>query len=461
MATGPLSFGLALAGEPLALGGWLGGMAHWLKINAWRPGRTLGVVTDHRLSVLVAALAQPEHGYRLALVDPALPAPTRARLLAQAGCHLCLDRPLEPRPGKAAPLVGEGEGSLLLATSGTTGQPRWVVLQRDQLMASATAVAGHLKLGAADRWLAVLPPHHVGGLAPLYRCLAVGATLELLPRFDATEVLRRLAHGGVTHLSLVPAMLDLLLERAPSFRPPSTLRVVLLGGAAAPASLVHRALALGWPLYPGYGLTEGASLMAGDAADHGWQEGLAGRPLPHVEVRLDGAGRIRLRGPSMARHGIGEGGEVRPLLDGEGWLTTADLGRVDDQGRLWIWGRVDDCIVSGGEKVLPAPVEAVLGRCPGIEEVAVVGVPDARWGARVVACYRGEASPGFLEAWARERLQGAHRPRAFLPLPALPRNALGKLDRRRLQAWAVRALGSRKGVKASSMAGGRGVGRPS
>jgi O-succinylbenzoic acid--CoA ligase len=156
-----------------------------------------------------------------------------------------------------------------------------------------------------------------------------------------------------------------------------------------------------------------------------------GKPLPHVELRLDGEGRILLRGESLARYCLDERG-WRPLLDEQGWLATGDLGRLDGEGRLWILGRGDELLITGGEKVHPAAIEAELEACPGLREVAVVGVEDARWGERLVACYCGDLSPAELEAWSRGRLKGAYCPRQFLRLEALPRNALGKLLRREL-----------------------------
>lgn len=417
-----------------------------LESNGLAPGTTVATTGGDRLLDLLLLLLLPEAGCSLVILDPALPEARRRQLLELAGATLVLGRGgevtlREARPGAGSPYSASNGGfRLLLATSGTTAEPRLVELDSGNLVASARAANGLLGLAPGDRWLACLPTHHVGGVSILYRCLLAGAGLVLQERFDAAALLERLESGSITHLSLVPAMLHRLLEEAPGLVPPATLRVVLLGGSPASALLVQQALDLGWPLCPSYGLTEAASQVATlYPPPRRWEAGLVGRPLSHVELRLDGEGRILLRGESLARYCLDEAGR-RPLPDERGWFTTSDLGRLDGEGRLWVLGRRDDLVITGGEKVHPAVVEAELESCPGLREVAVVGVNDVRWGERLVACYSGDLSPAELESWARGRLRGAHRPRDFIELDELPRNSLGKLLRRQLRQLAEARL---------------------
>lgn len=428
-------------GRPVPLSRALAGLEAWLTGRGLRRQMTLATTGGNRLLDLLLLLLLPSWQCRFLPLDPSLPEAQRRRLLEMAGADLVLDGSSDPQ----LPEEGKGGGlsrdllpslealRLLLATSGTTGEPALIELHGRNLLAGARAANARLELSADDLWLGCLPTHHIGGLAIPLRCLLAGAGMSLMARFDARELLRRLETGGVTHLSLVPTQLHRLLEAGPAFRPPSSLRVVLLGGAPARASLVQKAQDAGWPVCPSYGLTEAASQVATCYPPPGrWREGMAGLPLDHVEVQLDDGGRIRLRGESIAACRIGPSG-AEPLLDEGGWLQTRDLGRFDEEGRLVVLGREDDLIISGGEKVHPALLEETLSRCPGLDEVAVIGVEDDHWGQQVVACYSGDLEEARLEQWARAHLGGPHRPRRFVRLADLPRNSLGKLLRQELR----------------------------
>jgi O-succinylbenzoic acid--CoA ligase len=283
----------------------------------------------------------------------------------------------------------------IVHTSGTTGTPKGAVLTWGNQAWSAAGSA--LRLGAMtdDRWLAVLPLFHVGGLAILLRAAWQGATVVVHERFDAAAVWRSLNEDGITMVSLVPTMLDLLLEERGLPRAPRTLRTALLGGGAASAGLLARAVRAGWPLSPTYGLTEACSQVA--TCPPGWrpEDGLAAPPLPFTELRVvdaNGAlapegseGEIVVRGPTVFAGYWRDAHATNGAVDAEGWLRTGDLGRLDGQGRIAVSGRRSDLVVSGGENVYPAEVEAVLCQHPAVAEACVVGVPDDRWGERVVA----------------------------------------------------------------------------
>ena len=324
----------------------------------------------------------------------------------------------------------------LLYTSGTTGLPKGVMLATSNLRASAVASQRHLGVRAGDRWLACLPLFHVGGLSLLLRSMIDGSCVVLHERFDARRVNAAIDSGEIAFVSLVPTMLDRLVrERGPA-PPPRSLRAVLLGGAAASAELLE--LAEAWPIAPTYGLTEAASQVA-TRPPASPRSGLV--PLPGTRIRVvqrDGApcppggvGEILVAGPTLMR-GYWQRPEATARALAGGWLHTGDLGALDAAGGLTVVARRADLIVSGGENVYPAEVEAVLSQHRAVREVAVVGIPDAEFGARPAAWLVAEQplDPDALRAWCRERIAPFKVPVAFHFVAELPRNASGKLLRR-------------------------------
>lgn len=333
-----------------------------------------------------------------------------------------------PLPSAQNPPPGT---ALIIATSGSEGRPRAVLLSNAQLDAAAAGANARLGLRAGDLWLNCLPLRHIGGLSILWRCARAGAGVLLHDGFAAERVAADLATHPITHISLVPAMLARLLDIGA--RPPASLRVVLIGGAALSRQLYDKARATGWPLVVSYGMSETAALIAAHAADDGpWHEGLAGRPLPGHELRIGDDGRIAIRGPQvMLGYADGSG------IDSEGWLTTGDLGAIDEAGCLSVLGRADDMLISGGCNVHPQEIEACLAACPGVDDVAVTGSPDSVWGDLVVALVVGTVEPADLFEYARRHLPTAARPRLFCRLDRLPRNATGKLERATLRRLAA------------------------
>jgi len=257
-------------------------------------------------------------------------------------------------------------------------------------------------------------------------------------RFDPEAVARALDDDGITVVSLVAAMLDRVLAARRDRPPPPALRCVLLGGGPTPAPLLERAVAAGLPVAPTYGLTEATSQVA--TRPPGAAGGLV--PLPGLDVRIAGeegrplppgeAGEIVLRGPTLfAGYHARPEATARALRAGA--LHTGDLGRLDGDGGLHVLDRRTDLIVSGGENVYPAEIERVLLDHPHVVDAGVTGVPDPRWGARPAAWVVLRGGDGAaLPAFCRERLAGYKVPVAFHAVDALPRNALGKLQRARL-----------------------------
>lgn len=333
-------------------------------------------------------------------------------------------------PPSAAPAPGV---ALIISTSGSEGHPRPVRLGNAQLDAAATGSNILLPLAPGDLWLNCLPLYHIGGQSILWRCARAAAGVLLHDGFVAERVARDLARRPVTHISLVPAMLACLLELG--LRPPPSLRVALIGGAALALPLYEKARAAGWPLYPSYGMSETAAQVATHTpADGPWQPGLVGRPMPGHEIRLAADCRIAIRGPQVMLGYLDGGG-----IDADGWLCTSDLGSIDSEGRLTVTGRADDMLISGGRNVHPLEVESCLAACPGVRDVAVTGQADPVWGDRVVALIVGDATADDLLAHARRHLPSAALPRRILFLEHLPRNATGKLERAALRHIAAGA----------------------
>lgn len=331
--------------------------------------------------------------------------------------------------------------ALLVETSGSSAVPKIVMLSAAQILASCRAVNERLDLRCGDRWLCVLPRHHVGGLAIGYRCALAGAELQVEWPFSAEATRSALCEQAITHVSLVPAQLERLLSHCPT--PPASLRVVLMGGQWLDSGLARRAVTQGWPLYLGYGMSETFSQIAG-----GWI-GEDGLPIAGL-IALDGVELccpecegapaaphpLRLRAPMLM---LGYANPSRAPGDGldKGWLQTSDLACRLPGGGLRVLGRADDVVVIGGINILPAEIESELGQIARIGEVAVVGVPDPVWGHRLVAFYTGDLEPAQVEAWCRTNLASHRRPRGFHRVECLPTLSSGKRDRQALLAQAA------------------------
>jgi O-succinylbenzoic acid--CoA ligase len=329
-----------------------------------------------------------------------------------------------------------GDIALVISTSGSEGVPKAVMLTHANLEAAASASNERLPLAPGDIWLDCLPLYHIGGMSILYRCMRAGATVLLHEGFDAGTVWRDLHAHQVTHISLVPAMLARLLDAAADVPPPASLRYALVGGAALSGPLFKRAHAAGWPICPTWGMSECAAQAATLLQPGGnWQEGMVGKLLPGFAARLDSGGRIQLHGAQVMAGYLNP--EQRPGdgLD-DGWLSTADLGRISADGEITILGRADDVLISGGVNVHPLEVESQLAACPGISDVAVTAVSDPIWGDSLVALVVGTADAEAIRDWSRGHLASAQQPRRIMRIERLPRNAMGKLERSTLRALA-------------------------
>jgi o-succinylbenzoate---CoA ligase len=305
--------------------------------------------------------------------------------------------------------------ALVIPTSGSTGEPKGAQLTHAALASSARATHARIGLEPDDRWLSCLPWQHIGGIQVMLRSRLLGIPLTVHERFDVDQV----AAADATLTSLVPTALGRLLDAGVDL---SRFRAILLGGAAAPPSLLARAAAAGARVISTYGMSETAGGCVYD-----------GVPLDGVRLRIDDAGRVCISGPMLM-----SGYRLRPELTAaalvDGWLVTSDLGTIEPSGELRIAGRVDDVVITGGEKVVASQVAQVLLTHPAFADVAVTGVDDAEWGQRLIAVVvlrRGEVAVSLadLRTWCSDRLAAAARPRGVVVVDEIPRLAAGKPDR--------------------------------
>ncbi|MFC7155062.1 class I adenylate-forming enzyme family protein [Halomarina halobia] len=330
---------------------------------------------------------------------------------------------------------------VMLYTSGTTGRPKLVVLTLKNLLSSASASAFRLGTLPDDRWASPLSPSSMGGLASVLRSTLYGSAVLLCPT-DADDLLAALREHRPTGISLVPTLLRRLLDAGDL---PDSLRFVLLGGAPAPDDLVRECGERGVPVCPTYGMTETASQVATARPEEAVAHvGTVGRPLLFTEVTVvddhgdplptGSTGELVIAGPTVTPGYYDDPAATAEAFCPHG-LLTGDVGRVDEDGRLWIGDRKADRIITGGQNVDPREVVAVLRDLDGVRDAAVVGLSDEEWGERVAALIEvgdGDDAEAVdataVEAHCRDRLAGFKRPRV-VAFGALPRTESGTVDR--------------------------------
>jgi o-succinylbenzoate---CoA ligase len=316
---------------------------------------------------------------------------------------------------------------VVIHTSGTTSAPRPVALSYGNLLWSALGSGVALGVDPDERWLCALPLSHVGGLSILVRSAIYATSAVVHERFETDRVLAALSAGEVTLVSLVATTLTRLLD-AGLGRPPA-LRCALTGGGPVPAALLERAHAGGVPVSLTYGLTESASqVTTTPLAAIGRGPSAGGPALFCTEVRIAADQEILVRSPTLAAGTVAA----------DGWLHTGDLGSLDEHACLSVTGRKADTIISGGENVAPAEVEATLEAHPRVLEAAVLGRPDERWGEAVTAIVVAREGPaldlGELHAHCTAALAPYKVPKQIIvSRKRLPRTPSGKLLRRELE----------------------------
>ena len=398
---------------------------------------SLPAASDRWVPLVTAAW---ETGAAVLPVDGRLPRKAAAELIERARATVVIGADRVTR--LADPAGRDDELLAVVATSGSTGEPRLVELTRASVAAAVTASSEVLGSTAADPWLLCLPPSHIGGMLVLWRHVVLGAPVVL--RYFSVEAMAGMS--DTPFVSLVPTQLRRLLDAGTDL---ARFRAILIGGAALAADLAAVAAAHNANVVTTYGLTESCGGVVYD-----------GRALPGIGVRIAEAGEVQLAGPTLMRGYRSDAAATAAAFTGDGWLRTRDAGAISD-GVLTVHGRLDDAILSGGETVWPLQVEAALASHPQVAEVAVTGWEDTEWGQRVVAFVVPRdlsAAPTLAELreHVAERLPRYMAPRQLVITAMLPRttpgNRGGKVrrselrrstsDRSRAERWPPEQPGS-------------------
>jgi fatty-acyl-CoA synthase len=444
-------------------------LAMWLEGEGIGKSHTVGVLCRNHRGFVVATLGAAMVGAHIAFLNTSFAGPQLAdvvesedvdlvihddefkSIVTQAGVSLTVDEPLLEQfvPGKAHSRVRprpRRPGNIIVLTSGTTGRPKGAARSSTGGTMSASALLDRIPMRLQDRVAICAPMFHAWGLANLALSLALCRTMILRRQFDPQTMLADIAEHDVDTLIVVPVMLQRVHALGPqafASHDTTSLRIVASSGSALGTSLVRRTMdRFGPVLYNIYGSTEVSVGTIATPFDLQAAPSSAGRPALGVQVRvLDDEGN-RVPAGDTGRVFVGSrltfdgytGGGMKEIR--EGLMSTGDVGHFDESGRLFIEGRADDMIVSGGENVFPAEVEECLNQHPAVLDVAVTGVLDDEFGQRlkafVVLAPGASASADDIKAFVHDRLARFKVPRDVVFMQALPRNPAGKLLKREL-----------------------------
>jgi len=402
--------------------------ARRLVAHGVRRGTTAAVTMGggSRQVVLIHALMKT--GAVLLPLSPRLSPDERSAAIKASGVTIDLDDPSRLTQTEAdMPLLGEhdmADTHCRILTSGSTGKPHSVGLTYGNHLFSAMGSAFNIGVDPADRWLCALPTSHISGLSIVMRSAIYGTGMVLQDGFDTGAVSAAIEDDGVNVISLVSTMLIRLLEDGVDL---SGTRAILVGGGPVPQSILERALSRGAPVIQTYGLTETCSQVTTlEIAEARRKVGSVGRPLLTSHLRIH-ENEILVQGPTVSAES----------LDADGWLHTGDAGRIDEDGFLYVDGRTDEMIITGGENVIPAEVEDVLVSHPSILEAAVVGRTDPKWQqavtAVVVPVAHSSVSAEEIRTFCATKLASYKVPKKVEFADSLPRTRSGKIRRSELR----------------------------
>lgn len=396
------------------------------RLAAWgvRRGATVAMNMRPGRDKIVLVHALMKTGAVLLPISPKLSPEERAKAIASCDVSVDLDDAGKLTQTEAdMPLLGEhdmADPHCRILTSGSTGRPHTVSLSYGNHLFSAMGSAFNIGIDPADRWLCALPTSHISGLSIVMRSVIYGTAMVLQDEFSTEAVADAIEREGVNVISLVSTMLLRLLDEGVDLTGP---RAILVGGGPVPQSALSEALDKGARVIQTYGLTETCSQVTTlEVAEARRKVGSVGRPLLTSHLRIQG-GEILVQGPTVSAG----------ALDADGWLHTGDVGRIDEDGFLYVQGRTDEMIITGGENVIPAEVEDVVVQHPQILEAAVIGRPDPEWQqavtAVVVARDGGDLSLEELRRHCEGKLASYKIPKGLEVVEELPKTPSGKLHR--------------------------------
>lgn len=422
------------------------------KIDHLNPGSRVGILATNTLMSYKLSLAIMCSGRTIVWLNWRLAGEELERQIKDSGLQLCLVEnslwrsgmtdPFKSYsaflitsadPGELIPVFKSNWVASIMYTSGTTGRPKGVLQTFGNHFYSAASSALNLGLSSADKWLCVAPIFHISGFSIIMRGLIYGMTVRLVEKFRAEELERILANETVTIMSVVPFMLKKLIQQQNKTNTHynSAFRCMLLGGGTIDRETLEACLQRSIPVVQCYGMTETCSqIVALRSADALLKLGSVGQPLFSTQLKLSKDGEILLKTPALTPGYLNLPDKL-PSKMIDGWYRTGDIGHLDKEGYLYIDGRADEMLISGGENIFPQEVEQVYQRYPQINEVAVVGQNDSVWGQVPVAFVVSDRrlSPTKLMNYGYEHLARYKVPQHYIFVSELPKNASGKIRR--------------------------------
>ncbi|MCD7131762.1 o-succinylbenzoate--CoA ligase [Limosilactobacillus balticus] len=422
------------------------------KIDHLNPGSRVGLLATNSLMSYKLALAIMCSGRTIVWLNWRLASEELERQIKDSELQLCLvenslwrsgmTKPFKSYsaflmtsadPGELIPVFKSNWVASIMYTSGTTGKPKGVLQTFGNHFYSAVSSALNLGLSSADKWLCVAPIFHISGFSIIMRGLVYGMTVRLVEKFRAEEIERILANEAVTIMSVVPFMLKKLIQQQnkTNIHYNSAFRCMLLGGGTIDRETLETCLQRSIPVVQCYGMTETCSqIVALRSVDALLKLGSVGQPLFSTQLKLSKDGEILLKTPALTPGYLNLPDKL-PSKMIDGWYRTGDIGHLDKERYLYIDGRADEMLISGGENIFPQEVEQVYQRYPQINEVAVVGQTDPVWGQVPVAFVVSDRRLSIAELinYGYEHLARYKVPQHYIFVSELPKNASGKIRR--------------------------------